>query len=131
VKARYSGTIEAQDYGTMSLGTLIDALTHRPRDEEVRFDFGYMVPQGLGSYRGYYYHLALGYKENATVRVADLLKELRAAVGQTFEGYKGGDFTMSRDTPIWVANYSECPGTTIVGLADCRFQTVILTSYAD
>ena len=31
-------------------------------------------------------------------------------MGATFEGYKGGDFLMGKNTPLWVANYSYCNG---------------------
>jgi hypothetical protein len=55
---------------------------------------------------------------------------LKGALGTTYGGYKGGDFTMYDDSPLWVANYGECSGTTILGLADCDYQTIIATGFA-
>lgn len=40
--------------------------------------------------------------------VADLLVALHLADGETFEGYKGGQFTMHRGTDVWASEYGEC-----------------------
>ena len=40
----------------------------------------------------------------------NLLNVLNLAKGKVFEGYKGGDFTMGKTTPVWVANYGESSG---------------------
>lgn len=40
--------------------------------------------------------------------VADLIEALGLADGATFEGYKGGQFTMWRDTDLWVSEYGQC-----------------------
>lgn len=42
--------------------------------------------------------------------VADLLAVLKLAQGKYFVGYKGGDFTMGKTTPVWVANYGSSNG---------------------
>ena len=42
--------------------------------------------------------------------VQDLLNILNLVNGKYFTGYKGGDFTMGKTTPIWVANYGESSG---------------------
>lgn len=78
----------------------------------------------LMSYRGYYDHLALGYclddwnNEECGITVKGLVKKLRHAIGQTFEGYKGGDFTMGPQTPVWLANYGRSQGGVITGVSD-------------
>ena len=36
---------------------------------------------------------------------ADLLTDCKAAMGQVFGGYKGGDYVMGALTPLWVASY--------------------------
>jgi len=43
-------------------------------------------------------------KENPTV--AEWIEVLKEAQGKTFTGYKGGDFLMSKNTPVWLAEYS-------------------------
>ena len=114
---RQPGDFETTIYDTVALGTLIDALSKLKAGAEVRFDFVYFAPAGLGSYRGYYDHLALGYGTNK-MTVATLLEELRGALapGKTYGGWKGGDYRMTRDTPVWVDNPGESSGTAIVGL---------------
>jgi hypothetical protein len=41
----------------------------------------------------------------------------RAAIGEVFEGYKGGDFQMGRNTPVWLASYG-CSGEKIMAIRD-------------
>ena len=40
--------------------------------------------------------------------VGDLIAALRLAVGEVFEGYNGGQFTMHPDTILWVSEYGRC-----------------------
>jgi len=42
-------------------------------------------------------------KENPTV--ADWVEVLKEAIGKTFVGYKGGDFTMGKNTPVYLAEH--------------------------
>lgn len=42
--------------------------------------------------------------------VGALLKMLRLVQGKYIIGYKGGDFTMGKTTPVWVANYGTSSG---------------------
>ncbi len=32
-------------------------------------------------------------------------EKCRSVIGKTFTGYKGGDFTMSESSPVWIAQY--------------------------
>lgn len=45
-----------------------------------------------------------------TPTTQDLLDVLKLAHGKFFTGYKGGDFTMGKTTPVWVANYGNSSG---------------------
>ncbi len=38
-------------------------------------------------------------------------------LGRTLEGYKGGEFMMGRNTPLWLAEWGRC-GPAILGLSD-------------
>jgi hypothetical protein len=72
-------------------------------------------PGKLGSYRGYYDHLAIEPVDNPTT-VGDFLKQAKAAVGKTFQGYKGGDYKMAGYTPVWVSPYGEVSGRRFIGV---------------
>lgn len=105
----------------------------KPKD--VQYDFGYIYPTVLDSWRGSYAELALGYSENYPnenrVNAEQLLKDCKEAIGKTFEGYKGGDYVMDANTPVWVANYGDSSETGIVGILDKGYKLVILTSYME
>lgn len=100
----------------MTLGELIEALEMMPEGAEI---------EGLGnlnSYRGYYSDLAFEPEVGAKT-AAELLETCRAAMGQVFEGYKGGEHVMGAKTPLWLANYGSC-GEKIIGInADGTVET--------
>ncbi len=130
-----------------NLGQLIDAIERagivyaENKSKEVCFDFGTAEPTRLGSWRGDYSELALGYslsgysdKKNHFGRcTADKLLEcLSEAENESMTGWKGGDFIMTRATPLWVANSGDCGNTAVVGLLDKGYgYMVILTCYLE
>ena len=79
-----------------------------------------MVDNGVDSYRGYYSDFAIEYvydpDEVCATTVAQLLPVLKNSVGETFVGYKGGDFLMDENTPVWMANYGSCPGLAVMSV---------------
>jgi hypothetical protein len=93
----------------LTLGKLIDLLQDLPKANCI---------SGLGelhSYRGYYSDLA--FEPTGKMRaVSDLLGECKAAMGEVFVGYKGGDFVMGRNTPLWVSGYGDASGLRLMGL---------------
>jgi hypothetical protein len=114
---------------TITLGAMIRALEHCNQDAFVRFDFCGMVPGKLGSYRGDYSELALGFNgaDATDVRVSDLVAHLKKAVGKEFTGWKGGDFLMSLDSPVWVDNPGKYTRTGIVGIREGECCVIIDT----
>lgn len=131
----------AQTRPQMTLGQLIDRLEALP-DKEMRviFDFPNAWPGRLDSYRGSYAELALepddyretphsGKREFPTVET--LLSALREAVGKTYQGYKGGDFTMKRETPIWVSYWGSTSETAIVDVLPKEYQVILMTEYCE
>jgi len=38
--------------------------------------------------------------------VEEWIEVLKQAIGKRFTGYKGGDFLMGKNTPVWLAEYS-------------------------
>jgi hypothetical protein len=116
----------------MTLGQIIDVLKRKKQDDSVRFDFVYFHPKGIHSYRGYYDQLAIGYSnEGDDPTVAELLKMCEDADGKDFTGYKGGTYTMDRDTVVWVANPNESGGTAIVDIHDDGFGIRLITACVD
>jgi hypothetical protein len=94
------------DVWLIDLGDLIEAFTKLPRDQ--------ILPIGLHkphSYRGDYMDLAFEATPNATA--GDVADMLTACVGETFEGYKGGDYTMTRDSWCWISEYGTSAGDRI------------------
>jgi hypothetical protein len=80
-----------------------------PPEAEVRFDFCSLTPTRFASWRGIYAELALGWTADPAgpLTVAELLELARACVGQTFHGWKGGEFAMRSATRVWVDNPGE------------------------
>ena len=59
----------------------------------------------LCSYRGYYADLALSTIPTETISIEDAIVELQDTIDKEFRGYKGGEFIMDKNTPLWVADY--------------------------
>ena len=85
----------------MTLGKLIKALEAMPAGAQVS------NINGAHSYRGYYDDLAFERGEG-TQPASELLAKCRDAMGRVFDGYKGGDFVMHENTPVWIAEYGNC-----------------------
>jgi hypothetical protein len=67
-----------------------------------------IVPLGFAnphSYRGDYMDLA--FEPVRDISIGDMLAAARSALGETFEGWKGGDYTMSGWTSCWIAQYGD------------------------
>lgn len=111
---RYLADLEA-----MTLGELIAQLESLDPEREVEFDFGYMEPTTFASWRGNYAELALGYGPSRfpeKVRVGKLLALCEAADGKIMEGWKGGDYLMTRKTPVWIDNSGDFSSTKLVAV---------------
>ncbi len=115
----------------IALGHLIAKLEACDQSKDVEFDFCGFIPGDLDSYRGYYEQIALEYDNSGTVTVGELLKKCRDAIGATFTGYKGGEYTMRASTPVWVANYGHSCNTTITDVTEGRFTVYLVTGLAD
>ena len=123
-----AGELERSRYH-VTLGALIEAIKGMPEDTPVVFDDSDKGPTGPRSYRGFYSDLAFE-DESGAVTVGMLLHDCTGALGKTFEGYKGGDFTMHKDTPLWKADYG-CCGRAIVDIRDDLGKLVLVTKEVD
>jgi len=115
----------------MTIGELISALKRKDQAEEVSFDFVHLKPNGtIHSYRGDYRQIALGYdcsckSSPKRVTVGELVALLQSAIGETFIGYKGGEYEMHEGAIVHVANYGESGSTVIVDVADQLYVTLV------
>jgi hypothetical protein len=120
---------EARSGYHLTLGALIGALEKAPPGARIAFSHDAMFGPGFPhSYRGYYEDLA--FEPMPPPTVAEFLPKCREALGKTFGGYKGGDYTMSDTTPLWCAEYGHC-GLAIVGHYDGGDVQVLMTRDLD
>ena len=106
----------------------------------VAFDFGSAIPSmTLGSWRGAYSELAIGYKltgydvtnvhHSDSCTITEFIELLKDAVLKPFTGWKGGEFIMSDDTPVWVSNYGNASDTAITGILDLGWRIILVTKF--
>lgn len=115
----------------MTLGRLITALKQFDPDDGLVLDFLDFVPGSLSSYRGYYDQLAVEPVNSGNTTVGQFLSECEAAVGKTFTGWKGGDYTMDEDTRVWVSEHGRAHSTAVVGVRQVGVRVVLDTAYLD
>lgn len=113
------------------LEPIVEKQKERKDEATVFYDFGNLFPTEIDSWRGSYAELALNYTESgeSPMKVSAFLSLLKESVGKTFQGYKGGDFTMSNDTPVWVANYGRSGNTAVIDIVDDGYQVIVMTAY--
>jgi len=100
------------------------------KELSVYFDFEYLFPTDLDSWRGIYAEIALNYTSEGTpLNVVEFKNLIENAIGNTYEGYKGGDFYMTESTPVWVANYGRSGNTAVIDIIDDGYQVLIMTAY--
>lgn len=105
-----------------------DRIKEGSEEATVRFDFEYLHPKFLDSWRGAYNELALGFEESGDEpTVTEFTQMLKAAIGKTFTGWKGGEFTMSEHTPVWVANPGNSGSTAVIDIVDNDYTIYIIT----
>ena len=113
----------------MSLGDFIATLGAAPEAKPVFLEGGGSVNRPH-SYRGYYSDLALQPTEDA-VTAGALLAECQAVLGKDLAGYKGGDFMMDEETPMWVSHYGTSSGLALLGIIDAGDKLILTTKQID
>ena len=88
------------------LGEVIAFLEQQPPDKVLPIGFG--EPD---SFRGYYEQLAFAPAKDVTI--GSMLAHARSALGTTYEGYKGGDYTMNEHTDCWISHVGRSDGETL------------------
>ena len=128
----------------LSLGDLIALLEATEQKDiggnfkTVWLDVPDMMPSSIASYRGSYDELAIGFTElrfdgeaNKFARVDNFIKTLKGAIGETFEGYKGGSNRMSSTTPLWVAQWGSSSSIAPYAVLDGSYYITILSTYTE
>ena len=87
--------------GNMLLKDLIEWLEEQDQNLIVKDGFG--APH---SDRGDYSELA--FDPEPTAKISDMLEHAKSALGTTFDGYKGGEFTMNEWTSVYIGKYGYC-----------------------
>lgn len=85
----------------MRLGDLISWL--EKQDQNIIVRDGFSTPH---SDRGSYDELA--FTPESRARIGDMLHHARSAAGQTFHGWKGGDFLMDEHSPVHIGEFGDC-----------------------
>lgn len=141
LKARRSESLAKSDQ--LTLGEIIlkveaiiknkEEIVKRCNNEPtVVFDFEHLHPNSIDSWRGSYEELALGFTdEGKEMTITEFLKMLKDTLGKTLTGYKGGDYLMSKHTPIWVANYGNAGNTAVIEVVDNEFEVILITAYRE
>lgn len=88
---------------------LEDVIARLERENPTRtVQVGFANPH---SYRGYYEDLA--FEITGPTSVGDMLAAARSALGATYQGWKGGDYEMSRYTEVWLVQEEGDCGETL------------------
>lgn len=102
----------------------------------VYFDFcGYYPTTDVHSFRGEYTHLAIPFcrlgEDNpaSPMRAEEFLNLLKGCLYKSFDGYKGGTYTMHAHTKLFVANYSESSNTGVWNIVYVNEKIVVKTKY--
>ena len=108
----------------------------KTEEATVCYDFEYLFPTSIDSWRGIYAELALnfvdsdrGRTDEKPMKVSEFLEMMKSVIGKEFTGYKGGEFTMNKHTPVWVANYGNSGNTAVIDIVDDGYQVIIITGY--
>lgn len=99
----------------LNYGEIIDRLqaaiskAERGANEYLSFSWGSAYPRTIGSYRGYYEHVGIGYSgDHGGTFAGGFLEKMQDAIGSDMHGYKGGEYMIHRECEVWVA----CNGCT-------------------
>jgi hypothetical protein len=96
---------ERSDDRYLNLGDLIDKLRVCPLNYLINIDNCDGVGD-ISSYRGYYEDCAI--EPSIEVgNVGSAIAKLEAVLNTELTGYKGGEYLMKENTPLWISPYGE------------------------
>ena len=111
----------------LTLGKLIKSLESSNQYSTVECTNG-ISPGEPHSYRGYYSDLAFELNDPTEVdlKVKDFLVICRKVLDTTLEGYKGGDFVMDTNTPLWLSAWGEADNVAMMDVVRKNDDTVLI-----
>lgn len=129
----------------LTLGELVELLGYMAERSEWRkaddleeavviYDFGYIFPTKIDSWRGSYDEVAINYQTSHAAKPMTITKfynMIKGQIGTKMHGWKGGEYTISEMCPVWVANRGETGETAVVGVEDKGYNIVLLTSHCE
>lgn len=118
----------------ITLGELAVLLKNCQENSHVSFNFPGQHPTWFRSYRGYYDQIALGHGSfdyDMPVTRDILIERTLSSIGMTFSGYKGGEYIMTANTPVWVANASNPSGYALTRVQDTGYDIILHTVKVD
>ena len=106
----------------LTLGALADICIHSYKLGRVlAYANGNLNPKlEVNSYRGYYCDLAIATTTDPDeiCRTKDFGELLKRTIDTPLTGYKGGNFLMGKDTPLWLSDYGEYTGLAIMDASE-------------
>jgi hypothetical protein len=125
----------------LTLGKLLSLIkkfyeTENELKQQVIFDFCSTFPHSFHSWRGDYYQISLDYHlwddDEQPLLAEQFIKMMENdVIGKVFFGWKGGEFTMTEDTPVWVSTQRGGHHTAVVGVTSSYSSIIIQTSYKE
>jgi len=103
-----------------TLGELIEKMEMLDPATLIKMQFSELATDFTShSYRGYYEQLAI-YPEfrkvDSPLCVGQFVRFLKTCLNHTYDGWKGGEYTMFETAPVWVSELGESSGAMLVGL---------------
>lgn len=127
-------TTEVGNVAQLTYGELLDALRacveESKPEKAVVFDFLRLAPTTIHSWRGSYDEIGIGCARDINgpvMLVADFVRYLEGMLGEILEGWKGGEYIVTWERPVWVSQPSSSCETAIVGVKDDGYQAIIQT----
>ncbi len=111
--------------GQLDLDEIVARLSREPRARRVPVGF-----HGPHSYRGTYSEVAFCVTTDVTV--GEMLDAAHSAIGAVYEGWKGGEYRMEGDTPVWlVQDVGDCGETLGAVLLDALLRDDLAQNLTD
>ena len=133
-KAGLNGELRQLTLGELIRQIEVLPLTFKAQDSQAQkliwFDFGNTYPARVGSWRGAYEEFAIDFSSGSydVPTALAFLQVLRGARDAEFRGWRGGDYTMTEATPVWVDHPGNAGNTAVVGVRDVEYHGIVIAT---